>query len=36
MEICQVHDGQLILNALYYDNLGLAAQVGLIPQTTTA
>jgi predicted ester cyclase len=37
MEICRVNaEGKLILNALYYDNLALAVQVGLIPQTTTA
>jgi steroid delta-isomerase-like uncharacterized protein len=36
MEICRIRDGKLILNALYYDNLALAAQVGLLSQAATA
>ena len=36
MEFCQVRDGKLIVDTLYYDNLALAVQVGLIPQTATA
>ena len=36
MELCKVRDGKLILNTLYYDNLALATQIGLIPQAATA
>ena len=36
MEFCQVRDGQLIVDNLYYDNLALATQIGLIPQAATA
>jgi steroid delta-isomerase-like uncharacterized protein len=36
MEFCQVRDGKLTVDNLYYDNLALATQIGLIPQTATA
>ena len=35
MEYCAVRDGKLIINTLYYDNLALAAQIGLLPQAAT-
>ena len=31
MEYCQVRDGKLIVNTLYYDNLSVLAQLGLDP-----
>jgi len=36
MEICVVRDGKLILNTLYYDNMAVAVQLGLVPQAATA
>ena len=38
MELVQVRDGKVVVDNLYYDNLTIAAQLGLIPQpvsTTT-
>jgi len=38
MELVQVRDGKVVVDNLYYDNLSIAAQLGLIPQpvsTTT-
>jgi steroid delta-isomerase-like uncharacterized protein len=35
MEYCQVRDGKLIVNTLYYDNLSVLAQLGLIPEAAT-
>jgi steroid delta-isomerase-like uncharacterized protein len=35
MELCVVRDGKLVVDNLYYDNLGIAAQLGLIPQAAT-
>jgi ketosteroid isomerase-like protein len=36
MEYCLVRDGKLVLNTLYYDNLAVAVQLGLVPQGTSA
>ena len=36
MEIVRVRDGKIVLNTLYYDNLAVAAQLGLIPEGATA
>jgi predicted ester cyclase len=36
MEFCQVRDGKLVIDNLYYDNLTLLAQLGLLPQGATA
>ena len=33
MELCRVRDGKLVVDNLYYDNLAVAAQLGLIPET---
>ena len=35
MEFCQVRDGKLIVNTLYYDNLSVLAQLGLVPEAAT-
>jgi len=36
MEVVQVRDGEIVLNALYYDNLASMAQLGLIPEGAIA
>ena len=36
MELCVVRDGRLIVDNLYYDNMAVLAQLGLIPQPATA
>ena len=37
MELCQVNDdGKLILNTLYYDNLAVLVQLGLVPEAVPA
>ena len=36
MEVVQVRDGKIVLNALYYDNLASMAQLGLIPEGAIA
>jgi steroid delta-isomerase-like uncharacterized protein len=36
MELVQVRDGKVILNTLYYDNLAVAVQLGLVPQGIAA
>jgi predicted ester cyclase len=37
MEVVQVGpDGRIVLNSLYYDNLAVAVQLGLVPQGATA
>ena len=36
MELCQVNaEGKLIVDNLYYDNLAIATQLGLLPQAAT-
>jgi hypothetical protein len=32
MELVRVRDGKIVLDNLYYDNLAVAAQLGLLPQ----
>src|SRR5262245_6076793 len=32
MELVRVRDGKVILNTLYYDNLAVAVQLGVIPE----
>jgi ketosteroid isomerase-like protein len=32
MEMVQVRDGHMVVDTLYYDNLGVLIQLGLIPQ----
>jgi len=32
MELCVVRDGKIVVDNLYYDNLGVAVQLGLVPQ----
>jgi steroid delta-isomerase-like uncharacterized protein len=34
MEIVKVRDGKIVVDNLYYDNLAIAAQLGLLPQGT--
>jgi|SRR5215211_5122793 len=36
MEFVQMRDGKIVVDNLYYDYLGIAAQLGLIPQAATA
>jgi steroid delta-isomerase-like uncharacterized protein len=36
MEVCVVRDGKLIVDNLYYDNLAVLAQLGLVPQPAPA
>ena len=36
MEIVRVRDGEIVLNTLYYDNLAVAAQLGIVPAGATA
>ena len=36
MELCRVRDGKLVVDNLYYDNLVVAGQLGLLPQNTPA
>jgi hypothetical protein len=35
MELCRVRDGKLVIDNLYYDNMTVFAQLGLIPQGAT-
>jgi steroid delta-isomerase-like uncharacterized protein len=35
MEYVRMRDGKIVVDNLYYDNLGIAAQLGLIPQRAT-
>ena len=32
MELVRMRDGKIVVDNLYYDNLGIAAQLGLLPQ----
>jgi predicted ester cyclase len=32
MELVRVRDGKIVVDNLYYDNLAVAAQLGLLPQ----
>jgi steroid delta-isomerase-like uncharacterized protein len=36
MELVQVRDGKVVLNTLYYDNLAVAAQLGVVPEGAAA
>jgi steroid delta-isomerase-like uncharacterized protein len=36
MEIVRVRDGKVVLNRLYYDNVAVAVQLGLLPQPVPA
>jgi predicted ester cyclase len=36
MEYCAMRGGKLIVNTLYYDNLAVAAQLGLLPEPAMA
>ena len=36
MEYCGMRNGKLIVNTLYYDNLAVAAQLGLMPEPALA
>ena len=36
MEFCEVRDGKLVVNTLYYDNLAVMAQLGLVPEGAIA
>ncbi len=36
MELVQVRDGKVVIDNLYYDNMALLAQLGLIPVGATA
>jgi len=35
MELVRVRDGRIVVDNLYYDNLAIAAQFGLLPQPAT-
>ena len=34
MELVRVRDGKIVVDNRYYDNLAVAAQLGLLPQAT--
>ena len=36
MELVLVRDGEVIVNTLYYDNLAVAAQLGVLPEGALA
>jgi steroid delta-isomerase-like uncharacterized protein len=36
MECCQMRDGRLMVDTLYYDNLSVLAQLGLLPEPALA
>ena len=36
MEYCLMRDGKLVVNTLYYDNVAVAAQLGLLPELAIA
>jgi len=36
MEFVGVRDGKVVLNTLYYDNMAVAAQLGVVPEGATA
>ena len=36
MELVRVRDGKIVVDNLYYDNLAVAAQFGLLPQSVPA
>jgi steroid delta-isomerase-like uncharacterized protein len=36
MELVQVRDGKIVLNTLYYDNMAVAVQLGLVPESAIA
>jgi steroid delta-isomerase-like uncharacterized protein len=36
MELVEVRDGKIVVDNLYYDNMAVLAQLGLIPQGATA
>jgi steroid delta-isomerase-like uncharacterized protein len=36
MELVLVRDGKVVLNTLYYDNLAVAVQLGVVPAAATA
>ena len=36
MEFCQVRDGRLIVDTLYYDNMAVLSQLGLVPEGAIA
>jgi steroid delta-isomerase-like uncharacterized protein len=36
MEVVAVRDGKIVLNTLYYDMMGVVAQMGLLPQGESA
>jgi predicted ester cyclase len=36
MELVQVRDGKIVVDNLYYDNMAVAVQLGLVPELATA
>ena len=36
MEFVKVRDGKIVVDNLYYDNVAVAAQLGLLPQPAAA
>jgi hypothetical protein len=36
MELVQVRDEKIVIDNLYYDNMAVLAQLGLVPQGATA
>jgi predicted ester cyclase len=36
MELCLMRNGKLIVNTLYYDNMAVAVQLGLLPEPAIA
>jgi predicted ester cyclase len=36
MEYVQMRDGKIVVDNLYYDNMAVAAQLGLVPEGATA
>jgi len=35
MELVKLRDGKIVVDNLYYDNLVIAVQLGLVPETVT-
>jgi ketosteroid isomerase-like protein len=36
MELVRVRDGKIVVDNMYYDNLAVATQLGLLPQEAPA
>jgi hypothetical protein len=36
MEVVELRDGKIVVNTLYYDMMGVVAQMGLLPSAAPA